>query len=89
MKKLLFIGLAIAIIGCSDTTSNKENLELDAFISDFDDKSIDEIREEVNSNISQLESFTAFFDESFENKIVRIDLMMLCLAKFLKIMKLN
>ncbi|WP_299219564.1 WG repeat-containing protein [uncultured Aquimarina sp.] len=71
MKKLLFIYITVVICGCSNS-SKKESPELNEFIAGFDDKPIEEIKEEVNKNIKQFESFTKFFDGSFANEIKKI-----------------
>ncbi|WP_299312345.1 WG repeat-containing protein [uncultured Aquimarina sp.] len=71
MKKLLFIYITVVICGCSNL-STKKSPELNEFITEFDDKPIEKIKEEVNKNIKQFESFTKFFDGSFANEIKKI-----------------
>jgi len=73
MRKLLFIYSTIIIYSCSNPTTTENNPELEAFISNFDETPLDEIKEEVNNNIKQFESFTKFFDGSFANKIEHIE----------------
>lgn len=59
------------MVGCSDSAS-KENTDLDGFIAELDGKSIDEIKEEINSSVSQFEQFLKFFDSAFANEIEKI-----------------
>ncbi|ADV49974.1 KWG Leptospira repeat protein [Cellulophaga algicola DSM 14237] len=73
MNKVLFITLFLIIAGCSNVqTQTKNNEDLDEFISALDDKSLDEIKEEMNINIKQFEAFLNFFDGSFSNSIKSI-----------------
>ncbi|WP_158976040.1 WG repeat-containing protein [Cellulophaga sp. L1A9] len=73
MNKVLFITLLLIIAGCKNVqTQTKSNEELDEFISALDDKSLDDIKEEMNTNIKQFEAFLNFFDGSFSNKIKSI-----------------
>ncbi|WP_165748137.1 WG repeat-containing protein [Cellulophaga sp. Z1A5H] len=73
MNKVLFITLFLIIAGCSNVqTQTKNNEDLDEFISALDDKSLDEIKEEMNINIKQFEAFLNFFDDSFSNSIKSI-----------------
>ena len=69
MKKLFFIlPVLLIVVGCSKSQPI-DNEELDHFISKLDDKSLEEIKEEMNSNVKQFESFSKFFESKFSNDI--------------------
>ncbi|WP_117879651.1 WG repeat-containing protein [Aureibaculum luteum] len=69
MKKIFYIlPVVLIMVSCSKSQSI-DNEELDHFISKLDDKSLEEIKEEMNSNVSQFESFSKFFESSFSNDI--------------------
>ncbi|QCX40443.1 WG repeat-containing protein [Aureibaculum algae] len=69
MKKLFFIlPVLLIVVGCSKSQPI-DNEELDHFISKLDDKSLEEIKEEMNSNVKQFESFSKFFESTFSNDI--------------------
>jgi len=59
------------MVSCNHSQS-KNSPELNEFISELDNKSLAEIKEEVNNNVNQFESFTKFFENSFSNEIKTI-----------------
>ncbi|TVZ08625.1 WG repeat protein [Cellulophaga sp. RHA_52] len=73
MKKILYIITALLAIVSCNKTQPKNNTELNEFISALDNKPLDEIKEEVNSNIKQFESMAKLFSGSFSNDIKTID----------------
>ncbi|APU09718.1 hypothetical protein A5M85_05300 [Cellulophaga lytica] len=73
MKKILYIITALLAIVSCNKTQPKNNTELNEFISALDNKPLDEIKEEVNTNIKQFESMVKFFNGSFSNNIKTIN----------------
>ncbi|PKB43013.1 WG repeat protein [Cellulophaga sp. RHA19] len=73
MKKILYIITALLAIVSCNKTQPKNQTELNEFISSLDNKPLEEIKEEVNSNIKQFESMAKFFDGSFSNDVKTID----------------
>ena len=59
MRYILFIVIILLNVGCTNSTS-KDTSDLDAYIAALDDKSIAEIKEEINSTIDQFEQFVNF-----------------------------
>ncbi|MEO8933774.1 MAG: WG repeat-containing protein [Xanthomarina sp.] len=71
MRKILFIIVLLTIVACSNS---KISPELEEFISDLDQMSLEEIKVEIDNNINQFESFTKFFDGgTFSNEIKKIN----------------
>ncbi|MBJ2174818.1 WG repeat-containing protein [Aureibaculum sp. A20] len=69
MKKLIYLITALLTVISCDNSQPNDNPELNEFISKLDDKSIEEIKEEMNSNVKQFESISKFFENSFSNEI--------------------
>jgi len=72
MKKIAIIIVVLTVIGCNNSQS-KDNAELNEFISALDNKSLEEIKEEVNANVKQFDAFIKFFEGSFSNEIENIE----------------
>jgi len=71
MRILIIISIFFIFLSCSET-QDSTNDEVNDFISEFDGKSLDEIKEEVDNNIKSFESFVNFFEGSFSNEIEKI-----------------
>ncbi|MCL5246621.1 WG repeat-containing protein [Cellulophaga sp. 20_2_10] len=73
MKNIIYlITVLLTVVSCTKNQS-KDNTELNEFISALDNKPLEEIKEEVNTNIKQFESMAKFFNGSFSNDIKTID----------------
>jgi len=71
MRILIIVSIFFIFLSCSET-QNSMNDEVNDFISEFDGKSLDEIKDEVDKNIKSFESFVNFFEGVFSNEIKKI-----------------
>ncbi len=72
MRILIIISIFFVFLSCTNA-QDSANEEVNNFIAELDDKSIDEIKEEINNNIKSFENFAKFFEGyGFSNKIEKI-----------------
>ncbi len=72
MKITKYIILVLLFFSCSNSKT-ENSPKIDEFISELNNKSLDEIKVEVNSNIEQFEAIMKFFDGSLTNEIETVD----------------
>lgn len=73
MKKLVTLIILFALASCS-TKSGKTNVEFDDLKSELENKSVDEIKNEINENIVMFERFIKMFDNPmFKDEIKNIE----------------
>ncbi|WP_349664420.1 WG repeat-containing protein [Cellulophaga lytica] len=73
MKNIIYLFIVLLTVVSCTKNQSKDNTELNEFVSALDNKPLEEIKEEVNSNIKQFESMAKFFNGSFSNDIKTIN----------------
>ena len=69
MKNIIYLITVLLTIASCTKNKSKDNTELNEFVAALDNKPLEEIKEEVNTNIKQFESMAKFFNGSFSNEI--------------------